>query len=133
MSKDTSKNIAVVRDYFEAVGRGDLEAVGRAFANDIIWHQPGSGSLSGVHQGKEAVFALLGKFMERSQGSFRIDKYGTLMAQEDLVSTTLHFSAARAGASMSMGGVDVLKVKNGQIQEVWLFSEDQPAEDAFWG
>jgi hypothetical protein len=24
-------------------------------------------------------------------------------------------------------------VKNGQIAEVWLYSSDQAAEDAFWG
>ena len=32
-----------------------------------------------------------------------------------------------------MAGVDLLRVENGKIAEVWLFSEDQPAEDAFWG
>jgi len=34
---------------------------------------------------------------------------------------------------MSMSGVDVMTVSNGQIKEVWLYSEDQAAEDAFWG
>lgn len=133
MSKDTSQNIAVVRGYFEAVERGDLEAAGNAFAEDIVWHQPGNGSLSGTYEGTGAVFGLLGKFMERSAGSFRIDKFGPFMAQGDLVTTTLHFSAARESASMSMAGVDLLRLRQGKIQEVWLFSEDQNGEDKFWG
>jgi len=28
--------------------------------------------------------------------------------------------------------VDLLRIADGQIREVWLFSEDQAAEDAFW-
>ena len=55
------------------------------------------------------------------------------MAQGDLVSTPLHFCAEKSGASMAMSGIDVLRIENGRIREVWLFSEDQDAEDAFWG
>ncbi|WP_200843552.1 nuclear transport factor 2 family protein [Pantoea sp. 18069] len=129
----TEQNIEIVRRYFDAVARGDLAAVGDAFSSDIEWHQPGKGTLSGLHSGKEAVFALLGQFMERSAGSFRIDTVGPLMAQGDLVTTWLHFRAERPGASISMSGVDVLRIADGRIREVWLFSEDQAAEDAFWG
>lgn len=34
---------------------------------------------------------------------------------------------------IAMAGVDLLKIQNGQIKEVWLFSEDQEAENVFWG
>jgi hypothetical protein len=130
----TEQNIDIVRGYFDAVGRGDMPAVGEAFANDIEWHQPGEGSLSGLHCGKDAVFTLLGRFMERSGGTFRIDSIGPLMAQGDLIATSIHFRAERPdGKTMSMSGVDLLRVANGRIREVWLFSKDQRAEDAFWG
>lgn len=129
----TAQNMDVVRRYFDAVARGDLEAIGAAFSDDIEWHQPGDGTLSGLHRGKAAVFALLGQFMQRSEGSFRIDALGPLMAQGDLVTTSLHFRAERAGAALSMSGVDMLRIEGGRIREVWLFSEDQAAEDAFWG
>jgi hypothetical protein len=33
---------------------------------------------------------------------------------------------------MAMAGIDVLRIEGGKIKEVWLFSEDQAAEDAFW-
>lgn len=133
MNTDTPQNFEIVRRYFDAVARGDLAAVGEAFAADVDWHQPGQGSLSGLHRGRAAVFALLGQFMARSGGSFRIDSVGPLMAQGDLVAAPLHFRAEKAGASLSMAGVDLLRIADGRIREVWLFSEDQPAEDAFWG
>ena len=31
-----------------------------------------------------------------------------------------------------MNGVDVMKIEDGKIKEVFLFSEDQEAEDQFW-
>ncbi|MER9316256.1 ester cyclase [Mesorhizobium sp. M0659] len=34
---------------------------------------------------------------------------------------------------MAMSGIDVLRIEAGKIREVWLFSEDQAQEDAFWG
>ena len=40
---------------------------------------------------------------------------------------------ATGDASMSMDGVDVLRLEDGKIVEMWLFSADQAAEDAFWG
>lgn len=125
-------NTDIVGKYFDAVSRGDLESVSQLFADEIIWHQPGASSLSGTHRGKPEVFALLGQFMERSQGTFRIDGLGALMAQGDLVAVPIHFSAERVGQAISMNGVDLLRVEDGLIREVWLFSEDQVAEDRFW-
>ncbi|MET3925878.1 nuclear transport factor 2 family protein [Devosia sp. 2618] len=129
----STENIAIIGSYFDAVAKGDLETVGRLLADDLVWHQPGNGTLSGTHTGKQAVFALLGSFMERSAGTFRIDHVGTLMANGDLVSASIHFAAESGAKFMAMNGVDLLRVADGQIAEVWLFSEDQAAEDAFWG
>ena len=30
-------------------------------------------------------------------------------------------------------GIDLFKIENGKIQEVWTFAEQQSAEDTFWG
>ena len=110
-----SNSTDVVRRYFDAVARGDMPTLASLFCPDVVWHQPGGSPLSGTYQGTDKVFALLGQFMERSEGTFRIDSIGPLMSQGDLVATTLHFRAERSGQSMSMGGIDVLRVENGQI------------------
>jgi uncharacterized protein len=113
-------NVAVVQTYFQSLAT-------------VIWHQPGNGALSGTYKGKDAVFGLFGRFMEISAGSFKIDSVQSIMANSDLVCATLHFSAAKkSGAKISMDGVDVMKIKDGKIQEVFLFSSDQAAEDGFW-
>ena len=128
----STKNTEIVREYFNAVANGDLAKLPDLLSETLIWHQPGSSDLSGTHKGRDVVFGLIGKFMERSQGTFKIDSIGNILANGDFVAVTLQFSGKTDSRAMSMAGIDVLRIENGKIQEVWLFSDDQAAEDAFW-
>lgn len=134
MKNITQENTQVVEKYFSSLAKGDLNTLGSLFSDDVVWNQPGQGVLSGIHRGKQAVFALFGKFMEISEGSFRIENVSSIMANGDMVSATLNFSASKKnGAKIAMNGVDLMRVENGKINEVYLFSQDQVAEDEFWG
>ena len=126
-------NRAVVETYFHSLATGDLATLGALLDDNVRWHQPGHGSLSREYIGKADVFGLFGEFMTRSAGSFRIDAVDAIMENGPLVSATLRFSAKREGASMEMAGIDLMRVENGTIREVWLFSSDPSAEDVFWG
>ena len=127
-----NKNIEIVRDYFEAVATGNIPKLPELLSETLVWHQPGASDLSGTYKSRDAVFGLIGQFMERSQGTFKFDSIGNILANGDFVAVTLNFSGKRDGRSMAMAGIDVLRIENGKIQEVWLFSDDQAAEDAFW-
>ncbi|MEU0216720.1 nuclear transport factor 2 family protein [Streptomyces sp. NPDC006265] len=129
----TSKNVDIAREYFQAVQKGDLAKVGELLGEEIVWHQPGANQFSGERKGRDAVFAMLGGMMEASQGSFAIDTVHALMGNGDMVAASIHFAGRREDGSMSMDGVDVLRLQDGKIVEMWLFSGDQVAEDAFWG
>lgn len=128
----SSHNIKIVRDYFDAVSKSDLAKLPELLSDTLVWHQPGSSDLSGTYNGRDAVFGLIGKFMERSHGTFKFDSIGNILGNGDLVAVTLQFSGKTDSKSMSMAGIDVLRIENGKIQEVWLFSDDQASEDAFW-
>ena len=128
-----TNNIQTVTTYFESLAKGDFEKLGNLFADDVIWHQPGKGQLSKTYFGKQEIFSLFGKFMEISEGSFKIDKVESIMSNADYVTATLNFSAKKSnGQSISMSGVDLMKIQNGLIKEVYLFSSDSSAEDEFW-
>ncbi len=129
----TSTTIDTARTYLEAVQTGNLAVVGELLAADIVWHQPGANQFSGDHKGQEAVFGMLGRMMEASQGTFAIDTIQSLMDNGDLVAASIHFAGRRDDTSMAMDGVDLMRVQDGKITEMWLFSSDQTAEDAFWG
>lgn len=130
----TVNNVQIVQKYFDSLAKGDLATLGSLFADDVIWHQPGNGSLSKTYFGKQELFPLFGKFMEISEGTFKIDAVKSIMANGDFVSAILQFSAKKSnGRGISMGGMDLMKIEQGQIKEVHLFSGDQKAEDEFWG
>jgi ketosteroid isomerase-like protein len=127
-----AQNIKILQTYVDSLSKGDMETVATLLADDVIWHQPGGGRLSGVHIGKQKLFAHLGKFMELSGNTFRVTKVGSVMANADMVAATLHFKAERLDRKLSKDGVDVMRIVGERIKEVWLFSSDQAAEDAFW-
>jgi hypothetical protein len=129
-----NNNLALVQNYFQCLANGDYATLGSLFSDDVRWHQPGNGALSKTYNGKAELFALFGRFMEISTGSFRIDQVDHIMANGDLVTAMLQFSAKKAnGENLSMSGVDLMRIADGKIVEVWLFSGDQTAEDNFWG
>ena len=123
----------VVRQYFDALSAKDFGAVAAMMANDIVWHQPGGNQFSGTHRGAGAVNDMIGGMMGVSQGTFELSLSATPMANGNLVAAPVHFTAQREGASMAMDGVDLLRIEDDHIAEVWLFSADEQAEDAFWG
>jgi uncharacterized protein len=125
-------NVQLVRKYFAALAKGDLSAAGALFADNITWHQPGNSALSRTYRGKGELFPLLGRLMQLSQGTFQIDQVRSVMANGDRVAAIIHFRAQRSDAVLSMDGVDLMRVEDGLIREVWLFSGDQDAEDKFW-
>lgn len=123
----------VVGRYGAALAAGDLATLAGVLAPDVVWHQPGGNPLSGDHTGREAVMAHLGSFMVVSAGTFRLVP-DQVVPSGDLVVMTVTFAAEREGrAPLAQHGVDVFRVVGEEIAEVWLISEDQAAEDAFWG
>lgn len=130
--KTIKSPIETVNIYFQSLATGDFNLLGSVLDENIVWHQPGQGVLSGTYHGKSEVLKLFSKFMEISQGTFKINKVNQLMANGNLVSATLQFSAQKPDSAITMDGVDIMKVENGMITEVFLFSSDQPAEDVFW-
>ncbi|WP_102193427.1 nuclear transport factor 2 family protein [Microbacterium aurantiacum] len=124
---------AVAADYFNALASGDVPTAMGLLSADVVWHQPGANRFSGDHVGLDGVGALLGGMMEASEGSFQLSVAGAAMENGELVAVPVRFTGARAAASMDMGGIDLLTVRDGKIVEVHLFSEDGPAEDVFWG
>jgi ketosteroid isomerase-like protein len=124
--------IDVVGQYGAAMAAGDMEALAATFSADAVWHQPGASAVSGDRVGPEAILAHLGHFMQLSGGTFVLET-DTVTESGALVSATVRFRAQREGADdLDQHGVDVFRVADGRIAEVWLISEDQPAEDRFW-
>ena len=114
------------------MAQGNFETVGALLSDDLVWHQPGQGVLSGTYNGKQNVFAHLGRMAQLSNGTFVIDQVDYVTDNGDLVTAAIGFAVSANGLSMEMKGVDLFRFENGLIKEIWLFSERIDEEDRFW-
>ena len=123
--------IEKVHQFYTALAQGDFETVGALLSDDLVWYQPGKGSLSGVYRGKQNIFAHLGRMAQLSNGTFAIDQVDYVTENGDLVVAAIRFAVSASGHSMEMKGVGLFRFENGLIKEVWLFSERIDEEDRF--
>lgn len=125
--------IEVVTAYSIALSQGDIPTAFSHFSPDAKWHQPGNHQFAGTKNGLEAIGKMLGDMMTATQGSLVVEPTGAMMMNGNLVSFPVRFSGKIEEKTVDMNGVDLFEVEAGKIVQVWLFSEDQAAEDFFWG
>jgi uncharacterized protein len=129
-NKMTAKE--VVEAYSIALSKGDIPTAFSYFSPDAKWHQPGNNKFSGTKTGLDAIGKMLGDMMGATQGSLVIKPAGAMMVNGNFVSCPVRFSATSGDKTVDMNGNDLYEVIDGKIVQVWLFSEDQAAEDKFW-
>ncbi|KEQ30177.1 hypothetical protein N180_06515 [Pedobacter antarcticus 4BY] len=123
----------VIMAYVEALGKGDVPTAFSYFSEEVQWHQPGNNQFSGLKKGADEIGKMISSMMEVSKGTFALTPNGNLMGNGNLVAMPLRFSGTIDDRKMDMSGIDLFQVEAGKITEIWLFSEDQEAEDTFWG
>ena len=75
----------------------------------------------------------MAQFSEKTNGTFKI-LTNWVSENIDLVAANVTFVGTRPdGEELNMNGIDLFRMDDGKIKEVWLFSSDQAVEDAFWG
>ena len=57
-------NDQLVREAFDAFGRGDLDWIREHLSDDVTWHVAGHNRFSGDYQGRDTVLELLGRSTE---------------------------------------------------------------------
>lgn len=122
----------VVEAYSSALSKGDLPSAFSYFIPDVKWHQPGNNRFSGTKNGQESIGEMLSGMMTATKGTLIIEPSGAMMVNGHLVSCPVKFTANNEDKSVEMAGNDLYEVVDGKIVQVWLFSEDQIAEDLFW-
>jgi uncharacterized protein len=122
----------VVEAYSIALSKGDVQTAFSYFSPDAKWHQPGNNKFSGTKTGLDSIGKMLGDMMGATQGTLVIKPEGAMMVNGNLVSCPVRFSAKSGAKTVDMNGNDLYEVIEGKIAQVWLFSEDQAAEDEFW-
>ena len=108
-----------------------IEAVFETMSDDIVWHMGGESSLSGVIVGKQVLRERLGEFAKRSNGTFKV-MTNWAASNDRFVAASVISLAERGEEKLNDPGIDLFRIENGKIQEVWTFAEKQDEEDKFW-
>ena len=126
-----SEIMKVYNAYTEALLKGDFKSVFETMSDNIVWHMGGEGSLSGIVKGKEALGECLGEFTKRSNGTFRVIT-NWAASNDCFVVASVVSLAEKEDEKLNDPGIDLFRIENGKIQEVWTFAEQQEEEDKFW-
>ena len=121
----------VFKTYTGALSRGDFEAAFETMADTIVWHMGGESSLSGIIKGKQALGEHLGEFAKRSNGTFRVMTEWAA-SNDCFVAASVVSLAEKGNEKLNDPGIDLFKIEDGKIQEVWTFAQYQTVEDKFW-
>jgi uncharacterized protein len=122
-------NVALVRESFAAIERGDTQWLEDHLADDVVWHVGGNSRAAGEYRGKDTVMPL---FAAITEGSARLDVHDVL-ANDDhtVVLGTAHFEAPD-GDRVDYRFVNVFHIRDGRITEEWGMSENDAETDAFF-
>jgi ketosteroid isomerase-like protein len=125
-------NESLVREGYAAFQTGDLDAVQRQWTDDIRWHTPGRGPLSGDYEGAQQVLQFFGQIFELSGGTFRFDLHDVLANDEHAVALlTIH--AERPGKQpLNDNMTQIFHIRDGRVSEVWGLQTDLHAVEEFW-
>jgi hypothetical protein len=91
-------NEALLRRGYEAFATGDVATVMSIFDEDIVWHSPGRGQLSGDFKGHQQVTEFFVKIFELSGGTFK-NEIHDILADDEHGMVLVHTTAQRAGKS----------------------------------
>ena len=125
-----SENEARIRKGYEAFNAGDMEALTDLFAEDVVWHFPGTSKLAGQHVGRDATFAMLGAYGAASGGTLRANCID-VMASDDHVAGWARDTATNGDRTLDISSVVIFTMGDGKVTEAHHHVDDQDALDAF--
>jgi ketosteroid isomerase-like protein len=133
MSERSERNAALLREGYEAFGRGDLAAVQAMFSPDVAWHTPENhGVLSGDHKGWDEVAEFFMKTMELSEGTFRIEVLD-ISASDEYMTGYVRVTGSARGRILDDSPVHLYRVNDeGLIAEITQYPLNQSNVNAFW-
>ena len=125
-------NATRAREGFERFVQGDLPALLDLFADDAVWHVPGSMPLSGEHRGREAIIAFLRATAELTGGTYRVELLWTVADENHLVAVYRAVGERRDGRRLDIEQALLVELEDGRWKLVRAQPLDQAAFDAFW-
>lgn len=126
------QNKQLVKSFFDAGNRGDMDACFGLLSGDIRWINVGTTSFSGTFEGKEKLFEnLLGPLFDKLKEGIRM---GTqcLVAEGDRVVAQMNGTAeTHQGRAYNNSYCWIIRLRDGKFVEVTEFSDTELITSVF--
>lgn len=120
----------IVLALWDAVARGDGDALAGLVTPDLVWHASGRGKLAGDKVGAEAVFEYLGE-VGTAADEFS-SEFDEVLVGETKVAVLFHVRGRRQGRTLQTDFILLFEVREGRVTEIWSIPRDQLSVDEFW-
>jgi ketosteroid isomerase-like protein len=125
-----AENADRIRRGYKAFNTGDIPALIDLFAEDIVWHFPGTSKLAGDHVGRDAVLTALGAYGSASDGTLQANPVD-VMASDSNVTGWANDTATAGGRTLDINSIVIFTMRDGMVTEALHVVDDVAALDAF--
>jgi ketosteroid isomerase-like protein len=124
--------VQLIRDTYDGFSKGDMQAVGNALADDIVWRGPGwqpVGRRPPLERGGLRVPRPVGR---ADLGEVPPRRYGRVFGRDETVVGLATLEAERNGKTLSGDAVHVWRVENSKAVEVVMLYYGPYAAEEFY-
>ena len=125
-----SENADRIRAGYKAFNAGDVPALSELFADDIVWHFPGTSKLAGEHIGRDATLGALGGYGAASNGTLQANLVD-VVADGDRVLGWAKDTGTNATGALAVDSVVIFTLRDGRVVDGRQIVSDEAALDAF--
>ena len=129
LAASPEENISVVKSFFEAYGKGDIDGIAKVISKDVKWHIPGRHPLSGTKVGREEVVAF---FNQLKTAGFKAEPIYFGADEKHVVDIHRGWSNAEGKPNVDTVWALVYRIESGKIIEATNLSADQDAANVFF-
>lgn len=122
-------NEALVRDYIDAGKQGDYDAIRAIMHEDVVMHFFGRNPVAGTHRGREETWASTTEEWEPRQLQFEILEVNDIVVNDERAVLIMDVRISGPEKSVDLHRVDVYRIEDGRIVELWVYDHDQYALD----
>ena len=126
------ENKRIVQRFYQASNAGDMETCFNLIADDIVWRNTGTTSLSGVFRGKEELTEkLLGPLFGQLKAGIQTQVHRLIAEGDTVVAQTSGTAETLSGLPYNNTYCWIVKLKDGKFVEVTEFMDTELITSAF--
>ena len=121
-----------MRKIFDAFARKQGFSLRDCFAEDAVWHVPGTSVMAGTYRGRSEIFRFLTRLPKLTDGTYG-SRLIDVLASEGRAAALYRASGTRAGRTLDIDQLLLFTLRDGLVTEVLALPNDPLAFEEFWG